>query len=194
MSDKVPCTECGAMVLPSTAERTGGLCMPCKNGTRKNIEQAKEYYKRERELNKTCSFRALWRELVDKVYKQDGGFGALSEDEKLYYSVNTLGGEVYNGGFVQYFDNSSGEHYRHAKLGLVRLGATNSLRLLRKAKEELIGHGPVPQDQAERWAAIRKHSDEPDLDSLDTEFYKDPDQLDKKLESFAIEVGLVKNA
>jgi len=194
MSEKIPCTECGAAVLPSTAERTGGLCMPCKNGNRKNIEQAKEYYKKERELDKTCPFRALWRELVDKVYKQKGGFGALSENEKLYYSVNTLGGEVYNGGFVQYFDNSSGEHYRYAELGLVRLGATNSLRLLSNAKEELIGQGSVPQDQAERWGAIRKHSDEPNLDTLDTEFNKDTDQLDKKLESFAVEVGLVQNA
>ncbi|WDE06720.1 DMP19 family protein [Thalassomonas viridans] len=194
MSEKVPCTECGVAVLPSTAERTGGLCMPCKNGTRKNIEQSKEYYKRERELDKTCPFRALWRGLVDKVYKQEGGFAALSEDEKLYYSVNALGGEVYNGGFVQYFDNSSGETYRYAELGLVRLGATSSLKLLRKAKEELLGSGSVPKDQAERWAAIKKHSDEPDLDGLDTEFYKDPDQLDKKLESFAVEVGLVKNA
>jgi hypothetical protein len=194
MSEKIPCTECGAAVLPSTAERTGGLCMPCKNGNRKNIEQAKEYYKKERELDKTCPFRALWRELVDRVYKQGGGFSALSDDEKLYYSVNTLGGEVYNGGFVQYFDNTSGEHYRYAELGLVRLGATSSLKLLRQAKEELLGPCSVPQDQAERWAAIRKYSDEPDLDKLDTEFYKDPDQLDIKLENFAVEVGLVKNA
>lgn len=194
MSEKIPCTECGAAILPSTADRTGGLCMPCNNGNRKNIEQAKEYYKIERELDKTCPFRALWRELVGKVHKEEGGFAALPDDEKLYYSVNTLCGEVYNGGFVQYFDNSSGEHYRYAELGLVRLGATCSLKLLRLAKEQLLGSGSVPQSQAERWAAIRKHADEPNLDALDTEFYKDLDELDKKLEAFAVETGLVKNA
>ena len=193
MSEKIPCAACGTVILPSTAERTGGLCMPCKNGTRKNIEQAKEYYKRERELDEICPFRSLWRRLVDKVYKQEGGFAALSQEEKLYYSANVLIGEVYNGGFIQYFDNSSGEHYLYAELSLVRLGATNSLKLLRKAKEVLLGSFPVPQDHAERWAAIRKHSDEPDLDALDVEFYKDTDQLDKKLEIFAIEAGLVKN-
>ena len=29
---KLPCTRCGAMILPRTAEQTGGLCMPCKQG------------------------------------------------------------------------------------------------------------------------------------------------------------------
>jgi len=27
--DKVPCSNCGAMVLPATAAKTNGLCMPC---------------------------------------------------------------------------------------------------------------------------------------------------------------------
>ncbi|UDM05757.1 DMP19 family protein [Halomonas sp. NyZ770] len=125
MSYKIPCTECGVMVLPSTAERIGGFCMSCKNGTRRNIEKVQECCKREGELNKTYPFHELCRELVVKVYKQE----ALSDDEKLYYSVNTLGGEVYNGGFVQYFENSSGEHYRDAELGIFLLEKTNSLRL-----------------------------------------------------------------
>ena len=29
---KVRCTKCGAEILAATALRTGGLCMPCKNG------------------------------------------------------------------------------------------------------------------------------------------------------------------
>lgn len=177
-----------------TAERTGGLCMPCKNGIRKNIEQAKEYYKKERQLDRTCPFRALWRELVNRVFQQEGGFGGLTEDEKVYFSVNTLSGEVYNGGFIQYFDNSAAEHYSYTELGLVGLGAVNSLQLLRNARHELFGRGPVPQDQAERWAVITKHCDESDLELLDSEFYKDRDELDKKMQTFAIEVGLIKSA
>jgi len=31
---KIPCTRCGAMILPTTAERTNGLCMPCAHGRR----------------------------------------------------------------------------------------------------------------------------------------------------------------
>jgi hypothetical protein len=29
---KVHCSQCGAEILAATAQRTGGLCMPCKNG------------------------------------------------------------------------------------------------------------------------------------------------------------------
>lgn len=29
MSDKIPCTKCKALILPCTAERTGGICMRC---------------------------------------------------------------------------------------------------------------------------------------------------------------------
>jgi hypothetical protein len=193
MINKLPCKECGAEILPSTAERTGGKCMPCKNGYRKNIEESKEYYKKERELDKTCPYRALRRELGSKVYKQEGGFSTLSDEEKIYYSVNILSGEVYNGGFYQYFSNTSAENYHHAELGLVRLGASHSLKLLRTAKEHLFGLAEVPQKQAERWLALDKMAENSYLYSLDAEFYKNADSLDEKLVECAAKVGLIKN-
>lgn len=194
MSEKIPCTKCGALVLPSTAERTGGLCMPCKSGNRENIERGKEYYKKQRELDKTCPYRALWKELINKVYHTEGGFNILSEEEQLYFAVTVLTGEVYNGGFDQFFTNSSGAYYCKAELGLVRLGATHSLKLLHQAKERCFGQNSVPQDREMRWELLRKNNTELELDSLDTLFYKDPDQLEQKLENFAIDVGLIKNS
>jgi Domain of unknown function (DUF4375) len=193
MINKLPCKECGAEILPSTAERTGGKCMPCKNGYRKNIEESKEYYKKERELDKTCPYRALRRELGSKVYKQEGGFSTLSDEEKIYYSVNILSGEVYNGGFYQNFSNTSAENYHHAELGLVRLGTSHSLKLLRTAKEHLFGLAEVPQKQAERWLTLDKMAENSYLYSLDAEFYKNADSLDEKLVEFAAKVGLIKN-
>ncbi|MBY6031566.1 DMP19 family protein [Marinobacter daepoensis] len=193
MNEKVPCAECGAAILPGTAERTGGLCMPCKNGNRKNIEQAKAYYRRERELDKTCPFRALWRELVDKVYNREGGFSQLTDDEKLYYAVNVLIGEVYNGGFNQYFDNSAGGHYRHAELGLIQLGATHSLELLRQAKATLFGAADVPGNRAERFAALDQIAEPPNLKALNDQFYEDPDALEDKLRAFAEAAGLLRH-
>lgn len=194
MIEKIPCTKCEALVLPSTAERTGGLCMPCKSGNRENIERSKEYYKKQRELDKTCPFRALWKELINKVHHTEGGFSFLSEEEQLYFAVNVLSGEVYNGGFDQFFTNSSGSYYRKAELGLVRLGATHSLKLLRQAKEKCFGSNNVPQDREKRWELLRNNHIEPELDSLDTLFYQDLDQLEQKLDAFAIEVGLIKNS
>lgn len=194
MSDKVKCKMCEALILPSTSDRTGGLCMPCKNGNRENIEASKESYKRERELDKTCPFRALWRELVDRVYRETSGFVSLSENEKQYFAVNVLIGDVYNGGFNQYFGNSSSDYYMYAELGLVRIGAKKSVGLLRQAKTDMFGDSKVPLSQEGRWAVMKAHAKEPDLDAYDTEFYKDQDGLDEKLENYAKEVGLVKNA
>src|ERR1043165_6136151 len=28
--ERIPCSKCGAMILPITAQVTGGICMPCK--------------------------------------------------------------------------------------------------------------------------------------------------------------------
>jgi len=194
MTEKVACTECGVLILPTTSEKNNGRCMPCKTGNRKNIENSKLYYERERVLDKTCPFRAMWRELVDKVHNQSSGFTGLSEEEKIYYSVGVLNGETYNGGIIQFFENTSGEYYRYAELGLIRLGASNSLSLLRTAKKELFGDAEVPKDQEKRWAIMRNKNREEALDNLDTEYYKDLDGIENKMESFAKEVGLVENA
>jgi hypothetical protein len=32
--EKIPCEACGALILPTTAQSTGGLCMPCKKARR----------------------------------------------------------------------------------------------------------------------------------------------------------------
>ena len=32
--ERIPCLKCGAAILPATAERTGGVCMPCKKKSR----------------------------------------------------------------------------------------------------------------------------------------------------------------
>ena len=191
MSEKVPCTACKTLIMPSTAERNAGLCMPCKNGNRENIEQAKAYYQKERELDKTCPFRALWRDIVVRVHDDNQGFHTLSEAAQHYYAVNCLSGEVYNGGFIQYFDNSSGEHYAVAERGLEQIGALHSLALLQQAKQAVFGDDPVPTDRDQRLAATDNPVAEARLNQLDDEFYKDLDNLDIKLESYAIQTGLV---
>jgi len=194
MVEKVACKSCGKLILPTTAKKNYGLCMPCKNGYREQIEKSKEHYKKERELDKTCPFRALWQELVSKVHDSPGGFAVLTEDEKIYFSVGILDGEVYNGGFVQFFDNSSGEYYRYAELGLIRLGAKSSLKLLREAKKLAFGEGGVPKEQSIRWKYVKSETVSNSLDSMDTEYYNCPEDIGSLMEQFALEAGLVKNA
>ena len=194
MTQKVACKKCGVLILPTTANKNDGLCIPCKKGYRDNIERSKVYHAKERELEKTSPFRALWRELVSKVYDEPGGFNKLTEEEKLYFAVGVLDGEVYNGGFIQYFDNSSGEYYRYAELGLVRIGANKTLRLLRQAKSRVFGEISVPKEQDKRWAYVRKKNIEECLNDLDTKYYEKQEDIGAILEKFALQTGLVKNA
>src|SRR6185369_14940424 len=109
--------RCGAAILSTTAESTGGVCMPCKDGRREAIDARKREIRREREWELADPFRRLWLDLV-RATETTAGFAGLSEVEKQYFAVGLLELEVYNGGFDQYFFNSSGSFYRYAVLGL----------------------------------------------------------------------------
>ena len=86
--EKIPCDECGALILPATAEETGGVCMACKRGIRQNIEASKEFYRKQKEYD---PFRALWLSLVARVHDGADGFEGLSEDEKIYRAIRGRG-------------------------------------------------------------------------------------------------------
>jgi len=198
MSEKVPCTQCGAQILATTAARTNGLCMPCKGGYRKSLEENKRRAIEEREADRTDPFRALWRSLVNRVYNLPGGFESLSEAEKLYFAVGVLEGEVYNGGFDQYFFNSSGADYLYAEKGLLAVGAAEALELLRQAKELLFPTTVVPVDTKTRRQILRDDLEgkrsgqlDPKLDALNRDFWTDPDKLEARMQAFAREHGLV---
>lgn len=190
----IACRSCGALVLPETAERTGGLCMPCKSGTRANIEASKVAAKKQRELDATDPFRIYWCKLVDRVYKTPDGLNSLSDTERQYWAVGCLSGEVYNGGFDQYFHNSSGATYIAALHGLEAMGALASLLLLQKAKQAVFGFADVPEDTCTRRIMLRaaeSASLQQRLDELDRQFWQDPDKLGELSEAFAIRLGLL---
>lgn len=191
---KIPCCDCGVLILQETAERNGGLCIPCKSGTRAKIEASKVAAKRERELDATDPFRIYWRKLVDMIYKTPGGLSSLSEVERQYWAVGCLSGDVYNGGFDQYFYNSSGSTYISALHGLDAMGAVVSLNLLQRAKQVIFEFNDVPEDTGARramLASVQNASLQQRLDELDKNFWADPDKLAVLSEGFAIRHGLV---
>ena len=191
---KVTCRACGAAILEATSTRNGGLCMPCKGGTRASIEASRARATQERERNATDPFRIYWRQLVNRVHQTPSGFAGLSEQERQYFAVACLSGEVYNGGFDQFFSNSSGGLYEYAIRGLSSMGAAQSLELLLKAKQVLFDTADVPEDSAARWQLLEsRKSDSQDshLDQLDKMFWKDPDGLGALSRAFAKRNSLV---
>jgi len=184
MTAQVACVECGKPVSARLARRMKGLCLTCSN----------------RETHHTIKdpFYLFYNSLIERVHNSADGFDGLSDAERLYWSVALLRNEINNGGFHQYFFNSSGSYYEYAEKGLVRLGALQTLDLLRQAKEIVFTGVPVPVDTEIRRdliPVVEPDSPTPEwarkLDELDQRFYADADNLTPRLEAFAREHRLV---
>jgi Domain of unknown function (DUF4375) len=196
---KVACPECGAMILPTTAENTGGLCMACKQGIRKDLENSKAYYQA---LKLYDPVRELWLSLVKRC-SADSTLGNMSYEERTYFVVCLLEGEIYNGGLDQFFTNSAGDYYREAVAGLEIIGAHHSLRIVREASEFIFSENGPPLDRMQRCEIVRSATEKlsqsnqvvglaAQLDLLDKKFYKDEDGLFDLLTAYAAANNLTK--
>jgi len=180
MSEQLTCTQCGDPITAIVARRLKGLCLRCKM-----------------KLTETNPFYLLNDSLITRVHKGPG-FGSLTEAEKIYYAVNLFMNEVNNGGFHQYFFNSSGSYYEYAEKGLTTLGETQTLALLHAAKEIVFPTTAVPANTETRRKLIpliEPGAPVPEwsrkLDQLDKRFYKESSTLTSKLKTFARRQGLV---
>ena len=91
LDEKVPCVECGKPVSVKLASKRNGLCLRCS-------------------ANRNPFF-VLYSSLIDRVCHAPEGFESLSEAAKLYYALTLFRNEINNGGFHQFFFNSSGSYY-----------------------------------------------------------------------------------
>ena len=193
VSDKVPCSKCGVSILLSTAQKTNGLCMPCKGGYRESIEARKREIQEERERERTDPYRHLWLSLINQVYHSPAGFDGLSHPRKIYFAIGCLGGDVYNGGFHQYFFNDSGSYYAYAEEGLIAIGALRTCELLNEAKQVLFGSDAVPVNISERRKALQdllKNESETaksneKLADVDGRYYLDTEGIEARMKAFA---------
>ena len=176
--EKVPCVECGKPVSSKQAAKRGGLCLRC-NANRN-------------------PFFVLYSWLIDRVCNSPGGFDALSEAEKIFYSLTLFRNEVNNGGFHQFFFNSSGTYYELIEDSLVTFNEPELLNLLHQAKQLIFPDVKVSADMRVRREQMQLADSRDDLmeklDGVDQQFYAHPDTLSSKLETFARERGLVPTA
>jgi hypothetical protein len=172
--------------------------MACKQGIRKSMDASRAYYE---SLKAYDPFRELWKSLVERI-SNDGSLAKLSNGEQKYLAVSLLEGEVYNGGFDQYFSNSSGDYYHLAVAGLEELGASNSLTIVKEAGDTVFGRiGPpvdgaarsrIMQSQTHRLSEVlARHRQSSRLERLDKQFWTDPDRLGDRLRAYADEEGFL---
>jgi hypothetical protein len=106
------------------------------------------------------------------------GFAALTPAEQVAYCVDALEREVNNGGFEQFFWNSSGDTAHETLEALQALGAQQAAGLLREAIAHFPG-GKVPasRDERERLLQSMPTGSRDKWSELDSRFCAYPDDL-----------------
>ncbi|NCU26064.1 DUF4375 domain-containing protein [Candidatus Nomurabacteria bacterium] len=104
--------------------------------------------------------------------------GKLSHAERIFYLNDELESEVNNGGFSQFFYNSSGDHANETTGSLIAIGADQTAGIFRKALTAF--ECVLPEDRDERIELLDRISTdrvEKILSECDDEFFKYPDDL-----------------
>jgi hypothetical protein len=119
---------------------------------------------------------ALFGSIVHKMAQDEGRTLNASESAIVY--VRQLEAEVSNGGFDQYFFNSSGDHAAEALAGLELIGARQTAAIARRAIA-FFGEGGPSRDREARWKQMDEWSEsqKASLNALDDEFYEYPDPI-----------------
>jgi hypothetical protein len=126
--------------------------------------------------NYTEMLIALSNGIYEKINRS--GFESLSYAEKVLYHVYWLEAEVNNGGFDQYFFNTSGNYALDTPESLEEIGAHHTAQILRDAISIFPG-GPPPRTRDDRDELYGMVTDEikKKWDELDSKFYEYQDPL-----------------
>jgi hypothetical protein len=113
----------------------------------------------------------VYSRLLDELYST--GLGAMTEPERNVALVNELQGEVFNGGFHQYFSNSSGDCASRL-LAASRTLDAGLAKIVERALAPFPGSMPS-EDRATRNKQMASVPNEYEAwSALDDEFYKLP--------------------
>lgn len=109
-------------------------------------------------------------------------FEELTPPEQVFLCVWELESEVNNGGFDQYFSNSSGDYARHVEAALVAIGAKRMQKIVRQAIET-VGEEVLAEDQEHRQERLLALDDERKerLEKIDQLFFAYPDNVTRLL-------------
>jgi hypothetical protein len=122
--------------------------------------------------------------LVDDIQAREaaGGFESLSQVEGVFFCVWTVEAEVNNGGFHQFFFNSSGDIANRVPGALRGIGAGHTAAIVEHANSEFGPSGPSV-DHAIREQQLLDLGDaaEEQFELLDSEFLEYRDNLSSLL-------------
>ena len=102
----------------------------------------------------------------------------LTEQQKQFYYNQCLEREINNGGFNQYFFNSSGDFSHKTIQSLLAIGANKTAEILQKAIDQF-PNGNVPEDRTKRQDILEQIQEtaDPFWEELDQKFFTYEDDL-----------------
>jgi len=102
----------------------------------------------------------------------------MTEPQKLFYYNQDLEREINNGGFSQYFLNTSGDNAHETVLSLKAIGADMTADILQKAIDQF-PNKTVPKDRDKRTEIVEEIEETADevWNDLDQKFYEYEDDL-----------------
>ena len=116
-------------------------------------------------------------EIIGKKIPEKDNFSNLNEFEKTFIYLDVLEDSVTNGGFIQFFFNSSGQFTHEIFQAYLAIKAENTVDILTKAIY-LFPEIPVPKNLRVRQQILMEKDTNIDLwDELDSQFYKYEDNI-----------------
>jgi len=117
--------------------------------------------------------------------EQSKGFDNLTNTEKVIFCIENLEREVNNGGFNQFFVNSSGNYWKQTQETLKEIGALKTLDIFARALSVFSNTTPSI-DRDTRINEVEALGDEKEkfLYDLDRQFYKYEDDIGRLLLSY----------
>lgn len=166
------------LVLLARAEgavATDVIADACRWGNKRVKEAAAEA------AGVTAGVQDAYAVVMDRYER--AGPGGLSEPQLDYLTLWWLDADVRNGGFTQYFFNSTGNLAGHAATAAEAAGAFEAARIIRKAVA-LFGRAGPAADRDERMEQLST-IESATLAELDTEYYVCSDDLRELLPLYA---------
>lgn len=116
--------------------------------------------------------------ISDKIHKKD--FDSLSHSEKVLHHIYWLESEVNNGGFDQFFANSSGDYALETPSALDEIGAHHTANLVKRAMD-LFPNGSPSRNGKQRAEQLSSMDEaiRAEFSELDSEFFEYRDPLEE---------------
>jgi len=170
----------GMMLLQTTILilAVTGLISGCGNASRNRVDEMG---------NKNEAREKLLFDYADVAFDRLAkvGYDELDSIDKVFVCVWSLEGEVNNGGFDQYYFNTSGDWAFDTPNALLAIGATHTAAIVDRGNALFGDSGPSP-DSATRQNQLDglSESAQNQLNSLDDEFYRYTDDLSALLAAY----------